>query len=302
MAKTSIHIKSIGELLLGSGLGKPSHPLIAIVDTANIAFGEEMVGLKISSDLYSIALKDGSCGLDYGRETYDFTEGVLYFTAPNQVFSVTKVQELNEVNGWMIYFHPDLFRNIKLGGLIDNYTFFNYEVNEALHLSEKEQNILSGLVRLMEDEISERIDNHSQQVLVSNLELMLSYAQRFYERQFNTRSPQHSSVVSKVESLLKNYYQTHDFLEKGQPTIEYLANECHLSPHYLSDLLRKETGRSAKEHINDYLVEKAKHLLLSSTDSISGIAYSLGFNYPHYFGRLFKKKTGKTPQEFRQLN
>jgi len=157
-------------------------------------------------------------------------------------------------------------------------------------------------VRFMENEINERIDDHSQKVLVSNLELMLSYAQRFYERQFNTRSPQHSSVVSKVESLLKNYHQTHDFSEKGQPTIEYLANACHLSPHYLSDLLRKETGRSAKEHINDYLIDKAKHLLLSSTDSISGIAYSLGFNYPHYFGRLFKKKTGKTPQEFRQLN
>jgi YesN/AraC family two-component response regulator len=302
MDKNIIQIKSISQLLEGSGFGKPTHPLIAIIDTANIAFGEEMLGLRISSDLYSIALKDVSCGLDYGRNSYDFSEGVLFFSAPNQVFTVTKVQKLNEVKGWMLYFHPDLIRNTKLGAQIDDYTFFNYEVNEALHLSEKEQSVLNDLVNLIENEIKERIDNHSQQVLVSNIELMLSYSQRFYERQFNTRSAQNTDIVSKVELLLKNYYKTHELIETGQPTIEYLANECHLSQNYLSDLLSKKTGRSAKEHINDFLIEKAKHLLLSSTDSISGIAYSLGFNYPHYFGRLFKKKTGKTPQEFRQLN
>ena len=202
----------------------------------------------------------------------------------------------------MINFHPNLIRNTKLGDQIDDYTFFNYEVNEALHLSEKEQSVLSNIVNLIENEINERIDNHSQQVLVSNIELILSYSQRFYERQFNTRSTQNSDVVSKVELLLKNYYKTHELIETGQPTIDYLADECHLSPNYLSDLLSKETGRSAKEHINDFLIEKAKNLLVSSTDSISGIAYSLGFNYPHYFGRIFKKKTGKTPQEYRQMN
>jgi AraC-like DNA-binding protein len=302
MDKNIIHIKSISQLLEGSGFGKPTHPLIAIIDTANIAFGEEMLGLRLSSELYSIALKDASCGLDYGRKPYDFSEGVLFFSAPNQVFTVTKVQKLNEVKGWMLYFHPDLIRNTKLGAQIDDHTFFNYEINEALHLSEKEQSVLSNIINLIENEINERIDNHSQQVLVSNIELILSYSQRFYERQFNTRSAQNTDIVSKVELLLKNYYKTHELIETGQPTIEYLAGECNLSPNYLSDLLSKETGRSAKEHINDFLIEKAKHLLLSSTDSISGIAYSLGFNYPHYFGRLFKKKTGKTPQEFRQLN
>lgn len=297
-----IHIKSINQLLEGSGFGKLAHPLIAIINTTDITFGEEMLGLKITSDLYSIALKDASCGLDYGRNSYDFSEGVLFFSAPNQVFTVSKVQKLNEVKGWMLYFHPDLIRNTKLGTKIDDYTFFNYEINEALHLSEKEESVLSNLIDLIENEINERIDNHSQKILVSNIELILSYSQRFYERQFNTRSAQNSDVVSKVESLLKKYYKTHDLIETGQPTIEYLAEECHLSPNYLSDLLRKETGRSAKEHINDFIIEKAKHLLLSSTDSISDVAYSLGFNYPHYFGRLFKKKTGKTPQEFRQLN
>jgi AraC-like DNA-binding protein len=302
MDKNIIQIKSISELLEGSGFGKPTHPLIAIVDTANIAFGKEMLGLKITSNLYSIALKDASCGLDYGRNPYDFNEGVLFFSAPNQVFTVTKVQELNQVKGWMLYFHPDLIRNSKLGAKIDDYRFFNYEVNEALHLSEKEQTVMTGLVNLVKTEINERIDHHSQQVLVSNIELILSYSLRFYERQFNTRSAQNTDIVAKVESLLKNYYKNNELILAGQPTIEYLANECHLSPNYLSDLLSKETGRSAKDHINDFLIEKAKHLIISSTDSVSEIAYSLGFNYPHYFGRLFKQKTGKTPLEYRQMN
>ena len=302
MNKNTIHIKSISQLLQGSGLGMPSHPLIAIINAADISFSEEMLGLRISSDLYSIALKDSSCGLDYGRNSYDFSEGVLFFSAPNQVFTVTKVQKLNEVKGWMLYFHPDLIRNTKLGDRIDNYNFFNYEVNEALHLSDKEQNIVCNLVKLIENEINERIDNHSQQVLVSNIELILSYSQRFYDRQFNTRSAQNSDIVSKVESLLKDYFKSNKLNETGQPTIKYLSDNCCLSSNYLSDLLSKETGKSAKEHINDFLVDKAKHLLLSTEETVNEIAYTLGFNYPHYFGRLFKKKTGKTPQEYRQMN
>jgi YesN/AraC family two-component response regulator len=202
----------------------------------------------------------------------------------------------------MLYFHPDLIRKTALGEKMDSYNFFNYEVYEALHLSQQEQNTLTQIVELIKSEIKERIDNHSQQVLVSNIELLLNYSVRFYERQFNTRSASNLDIVSKVEVLLKDYYRSNELIEKGQPTIKYLADKCHLSSSYLSDLLTKETGRSAKDHINDFLVEKAKNLLLSSTDSISGIAYTLGFNYPHYFGRLFKQKTGKTPQEYRQLN
>ncbi len=150
MDKNIIHIKSINQLLEGSGLGKATHPLIAVIDTADIVFGKEMQGLKITSEMYSIALKDSSCGLDYGRKSYDFNEGVLFFSAPNQVFTVTKVQELNEVKGWMLYFHPDLIRNSELASKIDDYSFFNYDVNEALHLSEKEQSVLSNIVNLIE--------------------------------------------------------------------------------------------------------------------------------------------------------
>lgn len=294
--------KSIAELLKGMGLGKPTHPLIAIIDSAKLSYGEELIGMRFSSDMYCIALKDAGCGIDYGRNHYDFTEGALIFTAPGQVFTVTKAQALNQSQGWMLYFHPDLIRNTSLGEKIDQYSFFNYEVHEALYLSEQEEEILTQVIKLIENEINQRIDNHSQQVLVSNIELILNYSVRFYERQMNTRSAQISDVITKVEKLLKEYYQNNDLIKVGQPTIQYLADKCHLSPSYLSDVLSKETGRSAKDHINDFLIDKAKHLLLSSSDSISGIAYSLGFNYPHYFSRIFKQKTGKTPQEYRQLN
>ena len=302
MGDTIIHTKSIAEIRAVFGLDKPTHPLITILDTEKLVYREETVGKRFSSDLYCIALKDSNCGIDYGRNSYDFDDGVLIFTAPKQVIKVKKTQEINQVKGWMLYFHPDLIRNTALGSKIDAYNFFNYEVHEALHLSENEQNTLNQIVQLIQDEIKERIDNHSQQVLVSNIELLLNYSKRFYQRQFNTRSANNIDIVSRVELLLKGYYSKNQLIEKGQPTIQYLADHCHLSASYLSDLLAKETGRSAKDHINDFLVDKAKHLLLSSTDSISGIAYTLGFNYPHYFGRLFKQKTGKTPQEYRQMN
>jgi AraC-like DNA-binding protein len=302
MNEPIIHSNSIAEIRTIFGFGSSTHPLITILDTEKIAYGEETVGQRFSSDLYCIALKDSSCGIDYGRNSYDFDDGVLIFTAPKQIITVKKPQALNQVKGWMLYFHPDLIRNTALGSKIDEYNFFNYEVNEALHLSENEQQTLNQIVQLIQGEIQERIDNHSQEVLVSNIELLLNYSKRFYERQFNTRSASNLDVVSKVESLLKNYYSENKLIEQGQPTIQFLADHCHLSASYLSDLLSKNTGRSAKDHINDFLVEKAKHLLLSSGDSIGGVAYSLGFNYPHYFGRLFKQKTGITPQEYRQLN
>jgi AraC-like DNA-binding protein len=296
-----IHSKSVAEICAIFGLAEPTHPLITILDTQKIAYGEETVGKKFTSDLYLIALKDVSCGIDYGRNNYDFDSGVLIFTAPMQVITVKKPQELNQVKGWMLYFHPDLLKNSSLDSKIDSYSFFNYDVHEALHLSENEQNTLHQIVQLIQTELNEKIDNHSQQVLVSNIELLLNYSKRFYERQFNTRSARNTDIIAKVESLLKKYYAENQLTEKGKPTIHYLADHCHLSASYLSDLLVKETGRSAKEHINDYIINQAKLLLLNSTDSVSGIAYSLGYNYPHYFGRLFKQKTGKTPQEYRTL-
>ena len=302
MNNKNIRHKSISQLHETMGFKKPTHPLITIIDVSKLAYGEELIGTKFTSDLYCIALKDKSCGLDYGRTHYDFDEGTLIFMAPNQVFSVNKAQALNEVKGWMLYFHPDLIRNTKHGSRIEHYSFFSYAVHEALHLSTQEEATITQIIKMIQAEIKERIDNHSQRVLVSNIELLLNYCTRYYERQFNTRTAQNLDVVSKVETILNDYFKSGNLLEFGPPTVQYLAKECFLSPGYLSDLLKKETDKTAKDHINHFLVEKAKNLLLGSDETISGIAYTLGFNYPHYFSRLFKNKTGITPQEYRRQN
>ena len=302
MYKSLIHSKSISELHKNMGLDTPSNPLISIIDTKILSYGKDAVGNRFSSDLYCIAMKDSNCGIDYGRNHYDFQEGVLIFTAPNQIITLTKPQKLNEVEGWMLYFHPDLIRKHPLGKLIDKMTFFNYEVNEALHLSKNEQQTLNQILSLIFSEISERIDTYSQHVLASHIELILSYSIRFYERQFITRSNNNLDVISKVEQLLRDYMNNKIQYLENPPTIKYLSDHCCLSPNYLSDLLSKETGRSALDHINDAIIEKAKSILLTTDDSITGISYSLGFNYPHYFSRLFKQKTGISPTEYRQLN
>ncbi len=302
MSEQIIHIKSISHLHELSGYIKPTHPLISILDVSEVEIPEEYVGTKITSSLYTIGLKDKSCGLQYGRNAYDFEEGVLYFTAPNQIQSVSNAQKKNEIKGWILSFHPDLIRNTSLGKTIDSYNFFGYDVYEALHLSDTEQKTITDLVQLINDEIAERIDNHSQEVISSYLELLLNLSKRYYERQFNTRSAQHSDVVSQFQSLLKDYYERGMLRELGTPSMEYFAEKVLLSANYLSDLLKKETGYSAKDQINHFIIEKAKTLLLSESDSVSGIAYTLGFNYPHYFSRMFKSKTGMTPQEYRQMN
>lgn len=293
------HIQSISQLHAAVGFEKPTHPLISIINVGEWEISDDWLGQRIKTDLYSIALKDASCAMDYGRHTYDFNEGVLIFTAPNQVVGIQKEQQKGEISGWMIFFHPDLIRNTPLGKRIEDYGFFDYAVHEALHLSDAEQNTLNECVKLIEAEIGERIDNHSQRVIVSTLELLLNYSLRYYERQFNTRAAQNTDVVTQFEKLLKDYYKQGRFSEDGVPSIEFFADTIHLSPNYLSDLLKKETGMSAKDHINHFIVEKAKTLLLSETDSISGVAYQLGFNYPHYFSRLFKSKTGMTPNDYR---
>lgn len=302
MKSDIFRISSIGQLFEIFGLEKATHPLIQVVDVSQWTIPKEQIGVKFTTDLYTIALKDKSCGIQYGRNTYDFNEGVLMFTKPDQVASATKEQELNEIQGWMLFFHPDLIRNTHLGDTIDNYHFFSYDVHEALHLSEKEQHIISDCVDKIKDEISERIDNHSNSVIVSSLELLLNYSLRFYERQFNTRRAKNSDILSKVNVELKQYFENGNFESSGIPTAQMLSSKVQLSPHYLSDLLKKETGKTAKEHINEFIVEKAKTMLLSGSNSVSEVAYALGFNYPHYFSRLFKSKTGVSPSEYKEMN
>lgn len=302
MSEDILHIKSISQLHELGGLPKPKHPLITTLDVNLIKAKKEHLGLKINYALYSIGLKDKSCGSFYGRNTYDFNEGVLFFTAPNQVQTVGEAQIKDNINGWVILFHPDLIRNTPLGKSIDQYHFFSYDVNEALHLSEDEQESITECVNIIKKEISERIDNHSQIVISSTLELILNLSKRYYERQFNTRSATNSDIVSRFQSILKEYYDKGYFTEIGTPSLDFFSDKIHVSSNYLSDLLKKETGYTAKDHINNFIIDRAKTLLLNNNDSVSGIAYTLGFNYPHYFTRLFKSKTGMTPNEYRQID
>jgi len=302
MSDKILQIKSISQLHEVMGWEKPKNPLISIINAEKFALPEDIVGSKIVTDLYMIALKDKSCGVEYGRNNFDFTEGVMVFTAPKQIAEVTKAIEAGDIHGWLVYFHPDFIHGTHLNQLMEDYTFFDYEVFEALHLSEDEEQMVISTIQQIRNEYEQRIDNHSQRVIISQLELLLNYSLRFYERQFNTRKKQNTGVVAQFEKELKKYFSNKTQEVEGLPPIQYFAEKIHLSAHYLSDLLKKETGRSAKDHINDFVIEQAKDLLLGTEQSISEIAYDLGFNYPHYFTRLFKSKTGKTPGEYRNLN
>ncbi|MBO9202029.1 helix-turn-helix transcriptional regulator [Niastella sp. MAH-29] len=204
--------------------------------------------------------------------------------------------------GWGLFFHPDLIRSTSLNDKMEGYSFFSYEIAEALHLSEKEKQILYECVLKIQAELQENIDVHSQTIIVSTIELLLNYCTRFYGRQFITRKSTNNAVVVQIEKILKEYFKRSEITETGLPTVKYLAEQVHLSPSYLSDLLKKETGKNTQDHIHFYLIEAAKNMLLSTNKSVGEIAYSLGFEYPQYFNKLFKQKTGKTPIEFRSMS
>lgn len=301
MDKNILKIKSVSELHSLLGYEKPKHPLVSVVDVSKLNITEDLVNVKMVGDLYYIALKSKDCGLQYGRSLYDFEEGVLAFIAPKQVLMAKSTMEFDQETGWMLFFHPDLIRTSPLSETIDNYSFFSYDTYEALHVSEEEKLTLRNCVDMIIEEYNQRIDSHSQRVIISSIELLLNLCSRFYERQFNTRTNQNKDIVAQVESILKEYYKSGFLTEIGHPSLQFLANKVNLSPTYLSDLLKKETGRSAKDHINDFLINKAQTLLLSTEDSVAEIAYTLGYNYPHYFSRIFKNKTGSTPQKYRVL-
>lgn len=303
MADDSIfRIKSVSQFFEAIGKGKPNHPLIGVIDIVEMNQAEERLehfkDIKMTSDLYCIILKDGDCGLHYGRNKYDFEEGVLQFMAPDQIASSNNSYNPSSY-GFFLVFHPDLIRNFELGKRIKHYTFFNYSVHEALHLSQKEEDTLSEIVNNIKEELSMNIDRHSQEVLVTNQQLLLNYSERFYERQFITRTNSSSDVVSKIEALIHEFYEQNLQLEQGTPSPEYFAQKVNYSSTYLSDLLKKETGKSTKDHIDHHIIELAKTELAQSNKNINEIAYDLGFNYPHYFSRLFKKKTGDSPNVYR---
>jgi AraC-like DNA-binding protein len=254
-------------------------------------------------DMYMISLKMGISGsITYGRNKYDFQEGTIVFSKPEQSLKYSDNEKVEGNNGWTLIFHPDLIRKSELGRTIDNYSFFSYEANEALHLSEDERKSLTEIVQKIENEYNQNIDRHSQELIIANIELILRYCTRYYDRQFYTRTNINKDSVSKFKNFLKDYYNSENPLDLGVPTVKYCAAELNMSPHYLSDMLRKETGKSAQEHIYNFLINMAKTRLLASDESVSQIAYELGFEYPQHFSKLFKSKTGVSPAEYRKVN
>ncbi len=297
-----LEIKNISDLNKMLGQEKPLHPLIGILDFSKIDFRSNG-SLKVSLGFYSVMLKNLCPGaMRYGRNFYDFQDGSLVFTAPNQVIGIEDPDETKDVYGWALVFHPELLRGTSLGPKIKDYNFFSYDVHEALHLSDKEKAKLNEIVEDIQNELDQNIDKHSKTLIVSTLELLLNYSNRYYDRQFITRTESNRDIIGDFEGILAHYFQSEELQSHGFPSVKYFAEQLHLSPNYLSDLLKKETGKNGTEHIQLHVIELAKDRLLSSTVSVSEIAYGLGFEYPQYFSKMFKKNTGMSPAEYRNLN
>lgn len=273
------------------------HPLITVVDLSK---ADRMPAGTFNFGLYTVYLKDQMCGeLRYGRKQYDYQEGTLVFIGPGQIVGVnTKTRSL-EAKGWGLLFHPDFIKGTHLGRHIQEYSFFSYDVNEALHLSEDERGIVLDCFQKIHTELNRAIDNHSKTLVASNIELFLNYCNRFYDRQFITRDNVHKGVVEKFETLLQSYFAS----EQPQlPSVAWCAGQLNLSANYFGDLIKKETGRCAQEYIQDKVIDMAKERMFNMEKSISEVAYELGFKYPAHFTRLFKQKVGVTPNEYRKIN
>ena len=295
-------IQTVAEYTELFGLPSSGHPLFTIVDlaAAQSKYRDrdlEIIHTPFIQQLYSVFLKRNLKGLlRYGHKTYDFSSGVLGFIAPGQVFAADSSLDTAGITGWMVIFHPDLLSKYPLVKKIENYGFFSYDLHEALHLSAKEESIVNDLINIMKDESHRPIDAFSQDVLVGQLDLLFSYANRFYHRQFITRRTPEHDLLSSFESLLKEYLKAET---NPLPTVQFFADALSVSASYLSDMLRSITGQNAQQHIHQAIIIKAKAILLSTNQSISETAYQLGFEYPQYFSRLFRSKTGLSPAAFR---
>ena len=273
------------------------HPLVSVIDLSK---ANPRQGSRIYFGFYTIFLKDVKCGdLVYGRHTYDYQEGTLVFIGPGQVAGINSNGETFQPKGYALVFHPDLIHGAQLGKHIQDYSFFGYQSNEALHLSERERKIVLDCFSKIEYELASAIDKHSKKLIVSNIELFLNYCTRFYDRQFITRENVHTGVLEKFETLLNDYFISDKPQLIGLPSVAYCAGELHLSPNYFGDLIKKETGKSAQEFIQYKLIDVAKEKIFDPNKSVSEIAYELGFKYPQHFSRLFKQQVGVAPQEYR---
>lgn len=276
------------------------HPLVAVInfdDVAPITHSRGRMGI------YAIFLKDVKCGnIIYGCQPYDYENGTLVFISPGQVYGIDGNGISIKPSGYGLVFHPDLIAGTHLAKTIKDYTFFSYEVNEALHLSKKERNTIVDCLKKIQEEIEQNIDKHSKTLIVSNIELFLNYCQRFYDRQFITRSVVNKDILTRFENLLSDYFKSDKAILLGLPTVTYCAGELHLSPNYFGDLIKKETGSTALDYIQSRLIDEAKSKIFDASKTINDIATELGFKYQQHFTRLFKQKVGVTPNEYRNLN
>lgn len=299
--KTPIHIKTISEFHRFRNLPKPEHPLISVIDYADIKHTAENNSLSWVLDFYSISLKRTSnAKFKYGHQECDFDEGFMFFMSPQQVFSVLVDEAHQPVNsGWLLLIHPDFFWNTSLAQNIKQYDFFNYSVNEALFLSDKEEIILNRIVENIKQECSANIDKFSKQIIITHIENLLSYSERFYNRQFLTREKVNHQILAHLEKILTDYFNNDDSVSQGLLTVQYVSEKLNVSQSYLGNLLRTLTGQNTQQHIHNKLIEKAKEKLSTSNLSVSQIAYELGFEHSQSFSKLFKNKTNLTPLEFR---
>jgi len=292
------HLKSISQLVRILGFPAPLHPLIALVDYNNVSIEMFPKGQKVSLDFYKISFKPTFTGhIKYGQGYYDFEEGGLAFLKPKQI--VFSPEEKESYEGIALYFHPDFIRNYPLGKTINQYGFFAYDVSEALFLSAKEKEIIASLFATIAGELNNNIDSFSQDVLVSQIELLLNYSNRFYNRQFITRKAINHDIITALDELLNNYFQEENSLKNGLPSVKYISTELKLSQRYLSDMLSSLTGLNTQQYIQNAIIEKAKEKLSTTNLSVSEIAYELGFEHSQSFSKLFKAKTNVSPLEFR---
>ena len=279
---------------------KTLHPLINLVDLNK---SNELLRTKFTLNFYAIIIKETHCGdIRYGNKYYDYDDGSMVFFGPNQIITNEPEGEIHQPYGKALIFHADLLNGTSLSKHIYEYSFFGYQSNEALHLSEKEKEIINNCFENITTEINQNIDRHSKKLIVANLELLLKYCSRFYDRQFITRENANHGIIEQFESLLNNYIFSEKIKIEGLPSVAYFADELHLSPNYFGDLIKKETGKSPLEYIQIKLIDTAKERIFDTRKSISEIAYELGFKYPQHFTRLFKQKVGVSPNEFRGLN
>jgi len=297
-----IEIKTVAEYNKMMDVKTP-HPLVNVVDFSTMKPQDQSaVSGTFTFGFYTVSIKYGkNCELKYGRNYYDYQDGTLVFMAPGQVMSVESKEEFKP-EGFALVFHPDLIRGTSLGQHIKDYSFFSYDVHEALHLSENELEIVLECFKKIEFELQRSVDKHSKHLIVSNIELFLSYCVRFYDRQFITRDNINSDVLTKFESLLNSYFESENPQKIGIPTVAYFANQLHLSANYFGDLIKKETGKTALEYIQMAIINAAKEKIFTPGKSVNEIAYELGFKYPQHFRRMFKNETGHTPNEYRSLN